>query len=156
ERLRRRHERTFGPQRRDAAVVFVADPAFIGTFGGQVTWSTLLNVTARLYKGIGHFRIVIDRDVPRLPHVFFPNHMETLRDASLRMLEDLNPGALSIAEGIPGADGREWIWVYIGAAPADLPAGITVAGRGWLAFVNDESWKRLLADDNPIGAMVAA
>jgi len=73
ERLRRLHEPMFGAQTRDAGIVIVADSEFIRTFSGQVTWATLLNLAARLYKGIRRIRIVIDANIPRLPHVFFPN-----------------------------------------------------------------------------------
>jgi molybdopterin/thiamine biosynthesis adenylyltransferase len=155
ERLRRRHEHALGMQRRDAGVVIVADPDFIRTFSGQITWATLLNLTARLYKGIQHIRIVLDGNVTRLSHVFSPNEIGDVRGASLRFLEQLNANAFTVEEGIP-SDGREWIWVYVGAGNPKHPPGITVAGQGWLAFVNDDSWRSLQPNDNPIGPMVAA
>jgi hypothetical protein len=156
ERLERRHQAAFGPRRPDAGVVIIADPGYIRSFSGQVTWATLLNLTARLYKGISRIRIVLDVGVPRLPHVFFPSAREDLREASVRLLEDLNADAFTIEEGVPPSDGREWIWVYVGAREKRYPAGITVAGQGWVAFVNDQSWPALPQLENPIGPMVAA
>lgn len=156
ERLERRHEAAFGQRRPDAGVVIVADPRYIRSFSGQVTWATLLNLTARLYKGIRRIRIVLDAGVPRLPHVFFPNARKDLLEASLQLLEDLNADAFTIEEGEPPSDGREWIWIYVGAREDRCPAGITVAGQGWLAFINDESWLALPLFENPIGPMVAA
>ena len=157
ERLRRRYESAFGAQLPDAGVVIVADSDFIRTFSGQVTWATLLNLTARLYKGIRRIRIIIGADVPRLPHVFFPSELGSLREASVRLLEQLNAdGAFTIEEGIPPSDGREWIWAYVGAADPRDPPGIAVAAQGWIAFINDESWRALPSVGNPIGPMVAA
>lgn len=156
ERLAARHPE-FGRPKNDAGVVVVADPHYIGTFSGQVTWATLLNITARLYKGIRHIRLVLPPDVSRLPHVFFANPLDNLREASLEFLQQLNHQAFTIDEGVPpaGAQG-EWIWVYVGAYDSRLPAGIRVAGQGWVACVNDDSWQRLASVENPIGPMVAA
>ncbi|WP_029584624.1 ThiF family adenylyltransferase [Bradyrhizobium sp. URHD0069] len=156
ERLHKRHQSAFGSQLPDAGVVIVADPNFIRTFSGQVTWATLLNLIARLYKGIRHIRIVVDSDVPRLSHVFFPNASEGLRAASLRFLEQLNEDAFTIGEGLPPNDGPDWIWIHVGAWDPRHPPGTAVAGQGWLAFVNDESWRGLASVSNPIGPMVAA
>jgi ThiF family len=156
ERLGRRHESAFGAKKANAGVVIVADPDYIRTFSGQVAWATLLNLTARLYKGIQRIRIVVDADVPRLPHVFFPNALENLRQASLQFLDQLNAAAFSVEEGVPSSDDGEWIWVYVGRADSRYPPGITVAGQGWLAFVNDASWRHLPSADNPTGPMVAA
>jgi ThiF family len=156
ERLHRRHQSAFGTQRPDAGVVIVADREFIRTFSGQVTWATLLNLAARLYKGIRRIRIVIDPDAVRLPNVFFPNPLEDLRGASLRFLEQLSAGAFTIEEGVPPNNGHEWIWVYVGAVDHRYPPGIAIAGQGWLAFVNDASWRELPSAQNPIGPMVAA
>src|SRR5439155_9581099 len=33
---------------------------------------------------------------------------------------------------------------------------LTVAGVGWLAFINDNSWRRIVDHQNPVGPMVAA
>lgn len=156
ERLRHKYEKTFGAQSADAGVVFVADPDYIRTFNGQITWATLLNLTARLYKGIRHIRIVIDADVVRVPHVCFLNDIPNVQQASLHLLEELNAAAFTIGEGRPRDNVQQWIWVHVGAASPDLPPGIAVAGRGWLALVNDDSWKLARSDHNPIGAMVAA
>lgn len=155
ELLAARHPE-FGRRRSDAGVVIVADSRFIGTFSGQIIWATLLNLTARLYKGIRHIRLVVPRDILRLPHIFFPNELESLREASIRFLEQLNQEAFTIEEGVPPSDGIEWTWVYVGAWDTRLPKGISVAGQGWLAFVNDESWQALAPEENPIGPMVAA
>jgi molybdopterin/thiamine biosynthesis adenylyltransferase len=158
ERLHRRHQSTLGSRRPNAGVVIVADPQFIRTFSGQVTWATLLNLTARLYKGIRHIRLIVPHDIPRLPCVFLANTFGDLRAASMRFLEqlNLNGNAFTVEEGIPTVDGREWIWVYIGASDPRYPPGISVAGQGWVAFLNDQSWTGLPSVDNPIGAMVAA
>jgi molybdopterin/thiamine biosynthesis adenylyltransferase len=157
ERLRRRHRAAFGAQLPDAGVVIVADPEFIRTFSGQVTWATLLNLTARLYKDIRHIRLVIDADVPRLPHVFFPNPAGDMRRASVRLLEQLNASrAFTIDEGLPPDDGREWIWVCVGRTDPRGPETIAVAGQGWTCFINDASWQVLPHAQNPVGPMVAA
>jgi hypothetical protein len=156
-RLQQRYASVFGTQNPDAGVVIVADPTYIRSFSGQVTWATLLNLTARLYKGIRHIRMVINGDVARLGHVFFPNRFMNLRQASLRLLGDINASsAFTIEEGVPRDDGREWIWVYVGARDPRYPPGIAVAGQGWLAFVNDDTWRDLAASANAVGPMVAA
>lgn len=157
ERLRDRHQSMFAEPKKTAGVVLVADPKYIGTFSGQVTWATLLNLSARLYKGVRAFRLVLDPGVARLSCVFFPNTAGDLLGASVRLLEELNNGnAFTIEEGAPANDGSDWIWVHVGAQASEYPAGITVAGQGWAACVNDQAWRSLPSAQNPIGPFVAA
>lgn len=155
QRLERRHPE-LGPQRANAGVVIVADPEFIRTFSGQVTWATLLNLTARLYKSIRRIRLIVDAGVLRQRYVFFPNMIEDLREASLHFLEQLNADSFTIEEGEAPRDDQDWIWVYVGTSDRRYPPGITVAGQGWLAFINDDAWQDLGAAENPVGPMVAA
>jgi hypothetical protein len=155
ERLARQHPE-FGRQKSNAGVVFVGDPEFLRTFSGQTTWATLLNLTARLYKGIRRIRVTISDDVHRLPHVFLPNTPGSMREASMHFLMQLKAGAFSIEEGPPPSNDPDWTWVHVGPWDRRYPPGITVAGQGWVAFVNDDSWLALLPQENPVGPMVAA
>lgn len=159
ERLADRHERLarqhpeFGRQKSDAGIVFVGDPEFLRTFSGQTTWATLLNLTARLYKGIRRIRVIISDDVYRLPHVFLPNTSKSMREASMHFLEQLKADAFSIEEGPPPNNDPNWIWVHVGAWNRCHPSGMTVAGQGWVVFVNDDSWLAHLPQENPVGPM---
>ena len=157
ERLRSRHQSMFAEPKKIAGVVVVADPNYIRTFSGQVTWAMLLNLTARLYKGVRAFRLILDPGVVRLNGVFFPNLENDLLGASKRLLEELNNGnAFTIEEGAPADDGSEWIWVHVGARAPGRPAGISVVGQGWVAFINDETWRSLANVENPFGPILAA
>ncbi len=155
ERLYKRHQAYLGEQTRQA-VAIIADADFLRTFSGQVTWAILLNLTARLYKGIQRIRISIDADIERLPHVFFPNDLSNIRAASLRLLEDLHQGDILIEEGLPVEGDNSFIRGYVGGVSQKGVDAFSVAGRGWLAFINNNSW--LVVEDglNPIGPLTAA
>jgi len=155
QRLYTKHEGDLGAQTTNA-VCLIADRAFLETLSGQVTWATLLNLVVRLYKGIRRIRIVVDSDIVRLPHVFFPNDIGDIRSASLKMLGDLHGGHVVVEEGLPD-DGDSALRVHVGAAKGEVPVGaVTVAGRGWVAFINDDGWRCLPDDPNPLGPMAAA
>jgi len=153
ERLRDKHEPLRGPQVRDR-VLFIGDAHYLRTYSGQLTWAVLVNLTARLYKGIREIRLVLDHDPDVLPHVFFANDCSKLRAATLQLLISLSDGTMDIAEGLPTVDKASYIEVYVGgAAGAD---NFSVAGQGWLAFIGDDSWKSLHPELNPIGPIAAA
>jgi molybdopterin/thiamine biosynthesis adenylyltransferase len=154
ERLYQRHSDMFGTQERNS-VALIADTEYLRTFAGQVTWAVLANLTARLYKGIHRLCIVVEPEIERLPRVFFPNSKPTIRDASVDLIKALHPDASFLEErGMP--EGTQWIRVYVGGACAAGDDALSVAGRGWGAFINDQGWKLLPDDGNPIGALVAA
>lgn len=155
DRLLARYKSTFGAQACDK-VVFVADPTYLQSFAGQVAWATTLNLAARLYRGIRQVRLCLPPDIARRPHVYFPNDERKLLDASLRMLEQLNPGCFEVEAGAPLAPEAGWVWVRIGGDARDEPHAITIAGRGWLGCVGDNAWTTLPDDENPIGPMIAA
>jgi molybdopterin/thiamine biosynthesis adenylyltransferase len=154
-RLYAKHQAELGEHTTNALCV-VADRAFLESFSGQVTWATLLNLVVRLYKGIHRLRLVVEPSIVRLPHVFFPNDIRDIRGASLQMLNDLHGGHMVIEEAPPD-DGDPALRVYVGAAKKDVSAAaLTVAGRGWVAFINDDGWRGLADDLNPLGPMAAA
>ena len=154
ERLYLRHPDMFGRQKRDR-VALIADPEYLKTFAGQVTWAVLINLTVRLYKGIDRLRLVIDPGIERLPRVFFPNSLPMIRDASLELIKALHPDP-SFADDLGSPEDGRWIRVYVGGSCAAGEDSLSVAGRGWVAFINDWGWRALPDDDNPIGALVAA
>lgn len=153
ERLRNKHEPLRGSQVRDR-VLFIGDAQYLQTYSGQLTWAVLVNLTARLYKGIREIRVVLDQDPEVLPHVFFANDCSKLRDATRQLLVDLNDGTMAIEEGLPIVDKASYIEVHIGGA-TDV-GDFSVAGQGWLVFMGDDSWKSLSTELNPIGPIAAA
>jgi molybdopterin/thiamine biosynthesis adenylyltransferase len=153
ERLRERHKHFFGEHRR-RVVCLVGDAEFLRTFAGQVTWALLLNLTARLYKGIERLRIDVVPGIDRRPSVFFPNQAAGLREASFELLRGLEQG-YALEEGPPPPDDPSWIVVHVGGIASRDARVLTVAGAGWLAFINDDSWREIADHPNPVGPMVA-
>lgn len=163
DELADRHDRLYERHREElgrwstSTVCLVADAAYLRTHSGQVCWATLLNLVVRLYKGIERLRITIDPGIDRLPDVFFPNDLGDVREASLKMLEDLHGGHMAVEEGTRFADIEEGILVCVGSPVATVAASaITIAGRGWAAYLNDDAWIRVADDHNPLGAMAGA
>lgn len=155
ERLHRRHAASFAGHAK-SKVVIEGDPAFLRIRTGQIAWALTINLLARLYKGIEEFRLVIDPGIERLSHVLIPNKETNLRLASLHLLADLNPDHYRIAEGYPEGDAAEWVFVRIGGAARMDGRSIAIGANGWRAFLNDDRWRGLEPDDNPLGAIVAA
>ena len=154
DRLYERHKEFLGLQATNA-ISIVGHREYLTTFSGQVTWATLLSLVVRLYKGIKHIRISLDDDIERLPHVFFPNDIQNLRDATLAMLDGLHGGHVKIEVGPREGVDVDMLRVDIGGQRYD-EASISVAGRGWVAFINDDRWHALPNDANPIGPIAAA
>jgi len=156
DRLYELHRGELG-HRRTSTVCVLADAAYLRTHSGQVCWATLLNLVARLYKGIERLRITIDPGIERLPGVFFPNDLGDIREASFKMLEDLHGGPMAVEEGPAVADIEDGIVVCVGAPVATAPVtAITIAGRGWVAYLNDDAWISVADDQNALGPMAAA
>src|SRR4051812_40027618 len=88
ERLRQRHSSRFGEHVRDS-IVLIADPAYLRTYSGQVTWAMLLNLIARLYVGVREIRIEVASGIVRESHAFFANDERDILSASLQLLRDL-------------------------------------------------------------------
>src|SRR5579863_2802303 len=114
ERLYERHKAMLGAQRRDS-VIIIGDPDYLRTWSGQVTWAVLVNLVARLYKGVRRIRLTLPDNIQRLPDVFFPNAKANLREATLQLLADLEKG-YTVEEGEPQNDGGDWIQIHVGAS----------------------------------------
>jgi molybdopterin/thiamine biosynthesis adenylyltransferase len=156
ERLLKRNASIFGGSgyRR---VVIEGDTEYLQTRSGQIAWATTVNLLARLYKSFGELRLAIEPGIERLPHVLIPNTETDLRLATLRLLGDLNPAHYDVIEGLPEDDPDTWAVLRVGGSPQFDGRTISIAGIGWLAFVNDDHWRAFARDNNnPLGPVIAA
>lgn len=152
DRLRARHAALNLEHVRDS-VVLRADAAFLSTYSGQLTWTLLVNLIARLYKGIRNIALVVDADIPLRPDVFVPVEGLTIREVSKALIHGIAACHVTVWDHIP-QDFNDPIVVAVGRAGGT--EAFAVAGRGWLAFLDDGSWEELTDDLNPLGPIVAA
>src|SRR5579871_5118221 len=154
DRLYKRHKGGVLGEKSKHSVTMVGDSDFLRTYSGQITWATLLNVVARLYKGLTKIQFALPKDIKRLPVVFFPNDLTNLYEASFQLLKDLTNGYVELED----ASGRSPldIVVVVGGKPETDSHRLSLAGRGWSVFVDHDGWRSLPDDGNPIGPMAAA
>ena len=152
DRLRARHAALNAEHVRDT-VVLQADPAFLNTYSGQLTWTVLVNLVGRLYKGIRNIVLILNDDTPIRPDLCLPVDGSTMAEASRALIAGLAASHVIVSDHIP-KDCRDPIVVGIGRSNGT--ESFSVAGRGWLAFLDDASWKDLPDDLNPLGPIVAA
>lgn len=157
DQLRKKFDPTLGDHVRQK-IAILGDPAYLRTFAGQVTWATTVNLVGRLYKGVKEVHLSLDSAIERLNHVFFPNNEACLKDASLRLLSDLSEGEghyiVHVSDRQSAWD-ESWVVLFVGQAHGRAKHQVSVAGNGWLAFLNSDAWIGLAVDPNPIGPIVA-